>query len=54
MAQFVKMFMAPVEENDLVNEMVQEIFAQYDTDGSGTLERRETISLVNDVLAARG
>jgi hypothetical protein len=37
-------------ENDRISDMVQNIFLKYDTDGSGYLEKRETLKVVNDVL----
>ena len=46
--------MIPNKEDELINEMVQEIFMQYDTNDSGYLEKREAFRLVNDVLAVRG
>lgn len=37
-----------------VSEMVLKIFAKYDTNKSGSLSRKETLVLVNDVLMDQG
>jgi hypothetical protein len=34
--------------------MVQTIFTKYDINRSGYLEKRETLRLVDDILASRG
>ena len=40
--------------HDLIEEMVHEIFIKYDTDKNGTLNRKESIKLVNDMRLSNG
>jgi hypothetical protein len=55
MARFVGQYMAPEMSDEwVIEDMVQEIFAQYDTNGSGVLDKRETKKLVNDILSSKG
>lgn len=57
MARFFKMFTdIPSSQHgqDDVVETVNNIWLRYDTDRSGTLDRRETLRFVNDFLAQRG
>ena len=42
-----------VDIDDEIEEIVHNIFLQYDTDKSGYLEKRETLRVVNDVLASQ-
>ena len=47
--------MAPEMSDEwVIEDMVREIFAQYDTNGSGVLDKRETKKLVNDILSSKG
>ena len=54
------MFMVPnlsVDDDtndDILIEMVDQIFIQYDKDNSGQLDRYESYRLINDVLSQRG
>lgn len=43
-----------IELDDEIEEIVHNIFLQYDTDKSGYLEKRESLRVVNDVLASQG
>ena len=55
MARFVGQYMAPEMSDEwVIEDMVREIFAQYDTNGSGVLDKRETKKLVNDILSSKG
>lgn len=57
MAKFIMSFYKPAAlENDtgMIHEMVQNIFAKYDINRSGYLEKRETLRLVDDILAEKG
>lgn len=56
MAQFVKLFMVPFEEtnDDILIDLVDQIFIQYDKNNSGQLDRYESYRLINDVLQQRG
>jgi len=58
MAKFVSNFLQPVvskiNDENLINDMVQKIFMKYDVNRSGYLEKRETLRLVDDLLAAKG
>lgn len=56
MARFMANFYKPVtqNDNDLIQDLVQDIFIKYDTNRSGYLEKRETLRLVDDVLAMKG
>ena len=50
MAQFVKLFIVPnSDKSDILSEMVDQIFIQYDKDNSGYLDRCESYKLINDV-----
>ena len=52
MAAFVINFYKPqaLTNNDMVNDKVQSIFAKYDVNRSGYLEKREVLRLVDDIL----
>lgn len=45
--------MSGLQENE-IQQVVEEAFKQYDTDGSGFLERDEIRKLLNDACAAFG
>lgn len=52
MARFVSQYLAPeMSEDWVIEDMVQEIFMQYDTNMSGALDKRETKKLMNDIYA---
>ena len=51
MANFVRLFKP---EEDVVVEIVNNIWYKYDTDRSGALNRRETLRFVDDFLSQRG
>lgn len=40
--------------DDMIHEMVQNIFNKYDNNRSGYLEKRETLRLIDDILAEKG
>jgi hypothetical protein len=48
MARFANLFLA--EKDDPISDLIDKIFATYDTDMSGALNRRETLKLVNNIL----
>ena len=59
MAQFVQLFMMPnfsVDEtqDEILINLVDQIFIQYDKDNSGQLDRYESYKLINDVLQQHG
>lgn len=55
MSKFIANFYKPLADNDaVIHEMVQTIFTKYDINRSGYLEKRETLRLVDDILASRG
>ena len=50
MAVFIMNFLSPkMKEEQIIDDMVFQIFSKYDTDRSGGLNRRETLRLVNDL-----
>lgn len=52
---FVKNFLNfPIDEDEDVQIMVMQIFNKYDANRNGCLERRETLELLNEILANRG
>jgi Ca2+-binding EF-hand superfamily protein len=53
MSRFVKGYMTPPTEDEIFENMITEIFYQYDTDGSGYLDKKEVLKLLNDVLASK-
>lgn len=55
MARFISQFYKPMtQEDDIIHDLVQDIFLKYDTNRSGYLEKREALRLVDDVLASKG
>lgn len=59
MARFVYNFYKPqvpalAGSDDMVAEMVDNIFLKYDTNRSGYLEKRECLRLVDDILSQKG
>jgi Ca2+-binding EF-hand superfamily protein len=42
------------EPRDSMYDMIQDIFIKYDTDGSGFLDKREVLKLLDDVLLSQG
>jgi Ca2+-binding EF-hand superfamily protein len=38
----------------MIDEMIYNIFEKYDTDRSGSLSRKETLRLLNDILKSEG
>jgi Ca2+-binding EF-hand superfamily protein len=50
MARFVKRFLED-DKQALIEETVKKIFLKYDTNRSGFLEKRETLQLLDEVLA---
>ena len=42
------------ETNNMVIDKVDEIFKKYDVDGSGVLEKRECLNVINDILTQKG
>lgn len=55
MAIFLMNFLQPkISSDQIIDDMVFSIFAKYDTDRSGALNRRETLRLVNDLRAQNG
>lgn len=55
MARFVFLFMNPkITEEDAIKQLISSIFEKYDLDRSGSLNRKETLKLVNDIYAAEG
>lgn len=41
-------------EQDVISTMVMKIFAKFDSDRSGFLEKMETYKLLNEILANQG
>ena len=58
MQRFVKMFMNPSRSKDFgnpdVNQIVMKIFAKFDSDRSGFLDKRETLRLLDEILESQG
>jgi Ca2+-binding EF-hand superfamily protein len=54
MAGFIVNFYKPqaltTNDTGMINDMVQTIFAKYDVNRSGYLEKREVLRLVDDIL----
>jgi len=40
--------------DEMVIDKVDEIFKKYDVDGSGVLEKRECLNVINDILTQKG
>jgi Ca2+-binding EF-hand superfamily protein len=52
---FVKNFLNfPIDEDEDVQIKVMQIFNKYDSNRNGCLEKRETLELLNEILADRG
>jgi Ca2+-binding EF-hand superfamily protein len=54
MARFVRNYMTPPTEDEIFDNMVKEIFYQYDTNSCGYLDKKEVLRLFKDVLATKG
>jgi Ca2+-binding EF-hand superfamily protein len=54
-ALFIKNYCnVPIQEDEDVQIMVMNIFNKYDDNRNGYLEKRETLGLLNEILANRG
>ena len=55
MAQFVLKFLAPQMSNeDFIREMVETIFAKYDTNNNRYLQKNEVLKLLDEILTNQG
>ena len=53
MARFIKLFLKD-DTDIMIDDIVKKLFLKFDTDRSGFLEKRETLKLLDEILAQRG
>lgn len=50
MSRFVKLFMKD-DKDRMIDDVVKNLFLKFDTNRSGFLEKRETLKLLDEILA---
>lgn len=53
MAKFVRLFLKD-DQDRMIEDVVKNLFLKFDTNRSGFLEKRETLKLLDEILAQKG